>query len=741
MEAETSPLQDPTQDDYRMPVYGTNGGTVNGRPPKRRAGPSTQCLLLSSVTVTAMLFGALYCLPGEPVAVHTHFHRAADAVKKVFTTAEGSKLSISKDELDGFPPDVRSALNPEADPCNDFYEFSCGGWDKVTTIPTWQSSWARQWDGVTTSVEQLSVKALEGDKGPAGNFYRSCMDTDTIQKLGGKPLKPWLDAVELIKDHATLMQALARFAIADMNAFFSWWVDADSVDSSVNSFFVAQGGITMPDQTYYTENTEGMVKHRKAYTTMIVNIMQLAGLSKEAAETDSRNIMEVETALAKAMMSLTEERDEHGKRATVEELSQILPSMDWKSWFHMIGVPDLGTKEGGYLIVKNSAFLKKLDSILKTVGMAQIRSYMRWQAVYSFSPFLSFPFEDQLVAYNNDIYGISHLPPRWRKCFFSTGQSMDMVVSKLFVDTAFPESSRQSALEMLREIRVSFNATLQHKDWMDEAARKAAVVKLEHMFLEVGHPSQWPKSTFETYEEYGGIREDAYFDNIVATNAFDVANTLARLAKKVDRRRWGSSASTDVNSYYSRKVNGIFIPAGILQPPFYSPTQATARNYGSVGAICGHEMTHGFDDVGREYDANGNRNGWWSPEVVKNFKERASCISDLFSSYVLFDRHVNGKLTLGEAIADSGGLKFAWEAYVAKHQPDAESRKLFFIAMGQTWCEKEKRVGARSALLTDQHPPAKYRVIGTLSQFPSFAETFQCPVGSVMNPETRCHLW
>jgi len=318
---------------------------------------------------------------------------------------------------------------------------------------------------------------------------------------------------------------------------------------------------------------------------------------------------------------------------------------------------------------------------------------------------------------------------------------MNMEVSKLFVDQSFPESSRLAALEMLREIRGRFNHTLQHKAWMDEATRAKAVHKLERMFLEVGHPSAWPPSTFETYEAFGGIHEGSLFNNVVATNAYDVQKTLARLTRRVERRRWGSSAATDVNSFYSRKVNGIFIPAGILQPPFYSPEQAVARNYGSVGAICGHEMSHGFDDIGREYDADGNRKGWWTPKVVSNFEARAKCIKDLFSSYELDGRHVNGELTLGEAIADSGGLKFSWEAFLEHHHPSEEEKRLFFIAMGQTWCQKEKPVSARADLLSDQHPPAKFRVIGTLSQFPPFADIFKCPAGSAMNPEKRCHLW
>ncbi|EKX34371.1 hypothetical protein GUITHDRAFT_55341, partial [Guillardia theta CCMP2712] len=343
---------------------------------------------------------------------------------------------------------------------------------------------------------------------------------------------------------------------------------------------------------------------------------------------------------------------------------------------------------------------------------------------------------------------------RWRKCFFSTGEAMDMHVSRVFVNHYFPESSRRHALDMLMQIREQFNQTLQKKEWMDEAARVKAVYKLQHMFLEVGHPSVWPPSAFQDFKSFGGIRDNTYFDNIVATNAFDVQNALSRLGKKVDRRRWGSSSATDVNSYYSRKVNGIFIPAGILQPPFYSPTQAIARNYGSVGSICGHEMTHGFDDIGREYDADGNRNGWWDEQVVKNFKERAKCISELFSSYEVDGKHVNGELTLGEAIADSGGLKvkllllhvlslftprqFSWESFLHAYQPSHTDRMLFFIAMGQTWCEKLKPQVSLYLLL---HPPSKFRVIGTLSQFAPFAETFRCPVGSPMNPARRCHLW
>jgi putative endopeptidase len=648
---------------------------------------------------------------------------------------------IPQEDRSAFPEDVLAAINASANPCDDFYEYSCGAWIANTTIPSFQPSWAKQWDGVNDEVQDDVVELLKEDKGPAGKMFRSCMDVDAIDKAGAGPILAWVKSVDKIVDRESLDRALVEFAIADLNVFWSWWVDADSVDSTINSFFLAEGGTTMPDRSYYLDKTEEMKGHRAAYRKLAQTLLTLAGRSPEEAKQDTEQMLQIETALAKAQSTNAAARDEHGERVSPEEFYRMVPEINWKGWFDGLGLQGLGTQKGGYLVVRQVKFLKAVSEILSTSSMSNIRAYMRWKLVHSYAPTLSIEFEDALLAYNKELVGISVLPPRVRKCYFTTEGAMDMRVSKLFTDKYLQPEARDAALEMLSEIRDQFNASLRTKTWMDEAARTKGVEKLEKMFLEVGYPTVWPPSTTQDYKEFGGVSEASFFDNRLSTNAYMVKHTLAKMGKKVHRRNWGSSSAVDVNSYYNRKVNGIFIPAGILQPHFYSPSQAPARNYGSVGAICGHEMTHGFDDVGSEYDGDGNRNGWWSAGTVAAFKERAKCIEDLFSSYELYGAHVNGKLTLGEAIADAGGVKYAWESFVKRHAPSESDKRLFFVAMGQTWCSKVARKGARESILTDEHPPEKFRVIGTLSQFAPFGEAFGCPAGAPMNPESKCHLW
>jgi putative endopeptidase len=677
--------------------------------------------------------------------------------------ADGTELASSV-MIAGFPEDMHAAVDVKVNPCDDFYEFACGKWDddNKQAIPAYKSQVAFAWDRAEKKIRETESAMLEKDEGPAGAFYRSCMDLERIEKVGEKPVMPWLKYVDAISDTASLATAVTEFNKHNMDNFFTWWIDTDTRDSSRKVFTIAQGGFTLPEKTYYLENSAIMKQHRDSLVSIASRFFQLVGYPKAESDKRARGILHFETELAKITVDKEEARKDHGAPSTWGEVQELMPGWPWKDWLRQLASctapPDeapkvcshdhakvLGVGEPGMtpLYLMNKSFFPKLNSLLASTDIDTLKAVMAWKLLRNSALYLSSGFIDLMVEFNADLYGVSQKNPRARKCYYSVQSSTPWPMAKLYVDNAFHSANRDAVLEMLHHVRGRFDAALATEEWMAAEDRVAAQEKLRKMFFQVAYPTDkadapaWPK---ETWDMDGKIGTD-FFTNFMLTNRLSVERDFERIAETPNRRDWGGSSPLMVNAFYGPNNNGLWIPAGILQSPFFDAANSDARNYGSIGSVLGHEMSHGFDDNGRQYDARGELHGWWSAKTVAAYEERSGCISDLFSTYAIGERHVNGKYTLGEDIADAGGLKFSYQAFVTKEPRTLLDKRIFFTSFAQTWCSVQRRKSAVSSVLSDTHAPSKFRVIGGLSQFAPFAEAFQCPIGAPMAPAKRCELW
>jgi predicted metalloendopeptidase len=501
-------------------------------------------------------------------------------------------------------------------------------------------------------------------------------------------------------------------------------------------------------------------EHRAKLKERIGHFFGMVG--REDPKGEAELVLKLETQMAEAHEDKAESRRDHGKVTTWEEVDELVPNWPWQEWLKGLAectpVPDGGPsacegfhkpvmevgREGGQpLLIRSQGFFQKLDGILKDQPLEAVKSLMRWKIIKDAAPSMSAAFLDSMVELNKDIYGTKTKSPRERKCYFSTMSTAGWPAAKIYADKVFHRGNIKAAEEMLAKIRAEFDEALAEESWMAPEDRKKAQYKLQHMFFQVGVPTDkdgkehWPKKT----EELDGKMTDSLYKNECVAKRQAVERSLKQLTEVPNRRHWGGSTPLAVNAFYGPSNNGLWIPAGILQKPFFDEEMGDARNYGAIGAVLGHEMSHGFDDNGRQYDANGELHDWWSPATVEGFKKGSQCISDLFSSFSVKGRHVNGDLTLGEDIADSGGLKFSFKAFTKDGGRTSAEKRLFFTAFAQVWCQVSRRKSAVAGMLSDPHAPAKFRVIGGLSQNPEFSEAFACPLGSPMSPADKCSLW
>ena len=667
----------------------------------------------------------------------------------ILSTLCGAEAGWAQAPIDATPLALdEAALDRSANACDDFYQFACGGWVKNTTIPEDKSGWSRGFYDIAKRNEAILRAAMEkdaadlqatGEHRQIGDFYAACMDESKVETASLLTLKRRIKTLSSIKDPKSLALQVARAHLEGSDVLFGFGQEQDAKDSSLMIAGADQGGLGLPDRDYYLSDEAKKREIRGLYQTYITDMLVLNGASPKAAAKDAAAILKIETALAKGAMDRVERRDPTKLYHRLERqgLEQLAPSFDWKTYFAAIGIPDIQT-----INVEVPAFFSSLEQILKTTPKAALRTYISWHILSRSAPMLPNRFVDTQFRYNSAAFtGQKVIEPRWKRCVAATTHALNHPTSKAYIETTFGGTSKTQTQDMIREIEAAFGETLQHLSWMDDATRVEAEAKLKTLVNQIGYPDVW--------RDYSNLRlgRDSYLANALQSASFESRFALAKIGRPVDRTEWGMPASM-VNAYYDAENNKMVFPAGILQPPFFASTAPAPVNYGGIGMVMGHELTHGFDDQGRKFDAKGNMRDWWSANVAKEFDKGVDCLDKQYSAYTVLDGlHVNGKLTMGENIADQGGIHLAFDAWLRKSggQGDAQAgftpAQQLFLGYAQSWCTTQRPERQRSLITMDPHSPPRFRVNGPLANFDEFSKAFGCKAGDKMAPENRCKIW
>jgi endothelin-converting enzyme/putative endopeptidase len=640
-----------------------------------------------------------------------------------------------------------AAMDPSVDPCVDFFTYSCGGWIKNNPIPPDQSSWetySKMEDENRVRLRGILEAASAPDPGrnvvaqKIGDYYASCMDEKAIEAKRAEPLQPALERIDKVSSKAELAEVAA--AMIDDGVLFDFGSIQDFRDANQVIANADQGGLGLPDRDYYTKDDAKSVELRKAYVAHVQKMFELLGDKPEAAAAEAETVMRIETALAKGSMTRVERRDPKAldHKMTSTELEKIAPEFRWQVYFAKVGMPSLSS-----LNVAAPGFFKALNESLGKESLPDWRVYLRWHLVHADAPHLSSAFVNEDFAfYGKTLRGQQELKPRWKRCTEAVDGYLGEALGQAYVEKYFPPDAKQKALKMVKEIQAAMEQDINSLTWMSPATKQQALAKLHSMANKIGYPDKW-----RDYSKLDIVRGDE-LGNVERSRQFEFNRQLAKIGKPLDRGEWDMTPPT-VNAYYNPQMNDINFPAGVLQPPAFDPNSDAAPNYGDTGGTIGHELTHGFDDEGRQFDAQGNLRDWWTADDEKEFVKRASCVSDQYSTYTIIDDiKINGKLTLGEDVADLGGLILAYMAW----KEDTKDQKLepiegltpeqrFFVGYGQSWCGQTRDETKRLRATVDPHSPEKYRTNGVVSNMPEFQEAFHCKASSPMVNQKRCRVW
>ena len=645
-----------------------------------------------------------------------------------------------------------AALDPSANPCDDFYQFACGGWLKATPIPPDRSVWGRGFDVIEERNEQILKEILEAiadEKAPKGtpyarqlgDYYATCMDESKLD--GSLPeLRTALRRIDRIGTSKQVATELARLHDAGANALFGYGSAQDYKDATQVIGMVDQGGLGLPDREYYLSDAPRMKEIREGYRAYVARMFGLLGDAPAAAAKKADQVLDMETRLAQASLDRVSRRDPNKvyHRMDLKGLVKVAPGFDWTQYFTAEGTPGVQA-----LNVTHPAFATEVGQLVRRASRAQLRTYLAWRLVSSQVIALPKTFSDAEFAFRSKfLTGAKEDRPRWKKCVAATDQGLGEALAVPFIDQTFGADGKAVTRSMVEQIEQAFDANLHTLTWMDAATQARAREKAKAVFDKIGYPDKW--------KTYDGLVTDrgTFLGNHMRSMAYENARDLRKIGKPLDRSLWLMTPPT-VNAYYEPPMNEIVFPAGILQPPFFNKQATDAANFGAMGMVVGHELTHGFDDEGRQFDAKGNLTDWWTPESGKAFVERAACVKRQFDGYVsIDDLHVNGALTLGENVADLGGLKLAFaamQAYARAHpeRTGPPSRftpeQQFFIGHAQAWCTNIRPEEARRRVTVDPHAPPRFRVNGPLSNLPQFQQAFGCKAGDRMVAQNRCEVW